>query len=403
MTLCEILVLFGLSAIAFLVVSVRRIAAPIWVSLLIALVIRVSFAGLTSRDYTPNDVTSYFHSTGKLVLHGQDPVSHLLGRQWNFLLLMPYVHALEIKSGLPWVYAVKIAPIACDVLMVWLVSRLATTHSASRALQYAVNPLSLLVVSVHGQVEPVALALAVSGLLLARRDRWFLAGVLVGAAVAAKTWPLLIAVALLPGIRPKKLAEYVAGGVVVPAALLASGVLFLDTHPVSALQHIASYGSLVQLWGWSGTFIAGGRTSFAGYDSGAGHVGSVLVVLAVVATLVLFRRYPAEVCVMAALCGSLIVTAGFGVQYLMWPLPFMIAAGRRAYIEYVLVAAGFDGVFYLGNWNDTRMQLFLMGMSWLVIMALARVYWDAWQSGRRAPEPPLGYSTQHPEPSEVSA
>jgi hypothetical protein len=68
---------------------------------------------------------------------------------------MPRVHFLELKAGLPWACAAKIVPIAADVIIVWLVSHLAWR---TRALQYALDPDSLLVAGLHGQVEPIALS-----------------------------------------------------------------------------------------------------------------------------------------------------------------------------------------------------------------------------------------------------
>jgi hypothetical protein len=379
-----------LAALAFIVVSLRRISAPVWLSVAIALAMRVLFAAVTSKHYTPNDVTTYFHHAGQIVLNGGDPLIHLPGRQWNFLQLMPYIFALEIKTGWAWVYAVKIAPILCDVLIVWLISRLAIDAPASRALQYAVNPLSLFVVSLHGQVEPVALALALVALLLIRRDRWLFAGIFIGAAIAAKTWPILIALAFFPLTRARRGITFFVGAVVVPVLCMVSGVLFLDTRVVKEIKHIVSYQSFVQLWGWSGTLVTSGRPHIAGFNSRVGHLGTALTAVAVIIALWFFRKRPYEVRALVVLSSALIVTAGFGVQYLLWPLPFMIMVGRRAYIEYTLMATALVGVFYLQRWPHSTAQFYISGMSWLVIVALARVIWETWQDRDSAVPPAVG-------------
>lgn len=370
------------AGIASGLVNVRRFAPPVWVSIGIALFARVVFAAVTSQRYTPGDVRKYFRQTGQLVLDGKDPLVHLPGREWNFLQFMPYVHALEIKTGLPWVYAVKIAPIACDALIVWLIYLLAGDRGRNRALQYAVNPVSLFVASLHGQVEPVALALALAGILLARRERWFLAGLLLGAAVAAKTWPVLIALAVIPVTRPRKLARLVVGGAVVPVAMLLSGVLFLDTRVVDDLRHIASYSSYVDNWGWAGVLVTAGQRGVGGYGSSVARLGSALTAAAAIAALIVFRRYSTEARALAVLCAALIATAGFGTQYLLWPLPLMLVVGRRAYVGYVLVATAFLGISYLARWPRGHAQFFTAGLSWLVIAALAAVIWDAWREGQ---------------------
>ncbi len=164
--------------------------------------------------------------------------------------------------------------------------------SALAALFLGVLRLSLLIVSLHGQVEPVALAFALGGVLLARQQRWLLAGVLLGTAVAAKSWPLLILLAVIPATQPRRAASLLGGAVVVPALMLASGVIFLDTHPVAVIKHVASYTSLVQDWGWGGLLVSLGVRHVGGYGTEVGHISSVLTGLAVIATLIVFRRGP---------------------------------------------------------------------------------------------------------------
>ena len=369
-----------------LLLAVRRQTAPVWVSLVVALGLRVLFAVLTSRHYTPHDVASYFHTAGELVLRRKDPVSHLPGREWNFLELMPYVFALEIKTGLPWVYASKIFPIAADVVVTWLVYRLAPSEGRSRALQYAVNPLSLLIVSLHGQVEPVALAFALGGVLLARQQRWLLAGVLLGTAVAAKSWPLLILLAVIPATQPRRAASLLGGAVVVPALMLASSVIFLDTHPVAVIKHVASYTSLVHDWGWGGLLVSLGVRHVGGYGTEVGHISSVLTGLAVIATLIVFRRRAATTRAAMVLAAFLIVTAAFGSQYLLWPLPLMFVGVNSRRLWYTTAAAFWASISYLSKVSAIS---FLAGLSWLVIVLLAVVLVNAYRQ-----DSPASQSTQ---------
>ncbi|GGM06066.1 glycosyltransferase family 87 protein [Nakamurella endophytica] len=348
--------------VALLVLGRSRTAVPLGVSVLVGAVLRIGYAALTSRRYTPNDVASYFQSTGRLVLEGRDPVHDLPHRQWNFLELMPWVHAAELQTGLPWVYAVKIAPILCDLVVIVLVARLARSDGPARALQYAVNPLSLLVVSLHGQVEPVALALALGAVVLLRR-RWpVLAGVLLGAAVAAKTWPVVILVAVLPLRRPVVALRILVGAAVVPVLCLLSGVLFLDTDPVHDVLHMTSYSSYVSLWTWSAVVIQTVDVK-GGYDSPVGSVGSLLLLAGVAVTLYLLRRRPPEVRAFGVLCAALICTAGFSTQYLMWVLPWAFLLSGPVRLWFVAASTAWGAVFYLHPFPEY--EQYLRGMSWL--------------------------------------
>lgn len=346
---------------------------PVVVSISVAAVLHVGFAALTSRPYTPRDVASYFRTTAELLLQGKDPVHDMLGRQWNFLELMPAVHALELRSGLPWVYAVKIAPIVADLVLVALVARLAVSDGRTRALQYAVNPISLLVASLHGQVEPVALALALSGIVLLKKNRPVLAGLLLGAAIAAKTWPVIILLAVLPLRNLPRLTRIVAGAAVVPLACLALGVVFLDTQPLTDLRHMAGYSSYVNLWTWSATLISMGFKGMGGYSSSLGPIGSVLIVVGVAVVLWLLRRRTPEVRVLGALCALLVCTAGFGPQYLMWVLPLMFALAGPIRNAYAVAAGGWLAVFYLRPLIKAANDYTLRGMSFLPAALLLAV------------------------------
>ncbi|GGM13699.1 glycosyltransferase family 87 protein [Nakamurella endophytica] len=334
------------AAAAMLLVGRLRTAPTVAVSIAVGGVLRVGYAAGTSFAYTPHDVAAYFRDTARLVLEGRDPVHNLPGRQWNFLEFMPWIHAVEYRTGLPWVYAVKIVPILADLVLIWLVSRIAPSRHRLRALQYAVNPLSLLVVSLHGQVEPIALALAVGGVLVLRRRHPVLGGVLLGAAVAAKTWPVVILVAVLPVRNLRRAGSIVAGAAVVPVLCLLSGVLFLDTDPVPDVLHMTSYSSYVSLWTWSAAAVQLLAVK-GGYQSPLGPVGSLLLLAGVAATLYLLRRRPPEVRALGVLCAALVCTAGFGTQYLMWVLPWMFALSGPVRLGYAVVAGGWAALAYL--------------------------------------------------------
>jgi hypothetical protein len=357
---------------AMVAAGYSRNRVPVAVSVVLAAVLRVVFALMTSTRFTPWDVGLYFKSTGEAVLHGHDPLMTLPGREWNFLELMPYVHALELKSGLPWVFAVKIAPIAADLVLVWIVSRLAGQQGRTRALQYAVNPLSLLVASLHGQVEPVALALALGGVLLLRRDRPVLAGILLGAAVAAKTWPIVILVAVLPIRQPRQAARIVAGSAVVPVACLASGVAFLGTDVTHAISRLISYSGFVDNWTWSGTWMLLGHKGI-GYSSPFLRPAALLIVAGVATTLWLLRRRAPEARALGGLAAILICTAGFGTQYLFWVLPLTIAISARWRNQYVIAASAWAAIAYLNPFGTVATRDFLIGLSWLPAALLVAI------------------------------
>ena len=88
---------------------------------------------------------------------------------WHFLPTIPYVYGLLLWLGIPWEIGGRLVTVVADIVLIPLVGKLAGGPKASlRAFQYACNPLAILVASVHGQVEPVALAFGVAAFVVAR-------------------------------------------------------------------------------------------------------------------------------------------------------------------------------------------------------------------------------------------
>ncbi|HST65018.1 MAG TPA: glycosyltransferase 87 family protein [Mycobacteriales bacterium] len=319
------------------------------VAVAVTLATRVVMVAL-ANGHTPRDVTRYFQLAGMLVAQGQDPLTRQPEFQWNFLPLMPYVFALEQQLGLSWEVAGKIAPVLADVAVTVLLGRLATGPDRLRVpLLYALCPVAVLVTGLHGQVEPVALALGLGGLLLARQHRVAGSGVLLGLAVATKTWPVLLVLGPLretPVRRWWRLALPL-GAVLV--ALLLSIPAFLHDSLRAAVHVLVGYRSFTGVWGWTGLLnyfgVVGGGYRGPGVDT-VQHVGTVVTLVAVAAAVARFRRAGAVPLTAAVLLTFLVVTAGFGPQYLLWPLPFVLLLRRRTGLVFAVAASLYAAYAY---------------------------------------------------------
>lgn len=341
-----LLVLCCLSTVAW-----RRSWAPnLWQVLLIALVVR--FVGVAvSYGHTPHDVSLYFRHAGELVQQGLDPLTRLPRFQWNFLPLMPFAFAAELATGLPWELGGKIVPVLADLWTVVVVGRLAAAGRGARArLLYAMSPLSLLVTCWHGQVEPVAVALGLTALLFAQRQQGGWAGALLGLAVASKTWPLLFAFGVLRDLRPRERLTSLAAAGAVLAAFLLSTVVLLGDKLGEAVHVIAGYRSFIGTWGWTGTLNAL-HVAGAGYTGFRVDLYQRVGSLVLVVTLLLVLRSTGHLAgpdlVLVVMLAFLATTAGFGVQYLLWPCALAYARPGRGTTAFLAASAAYAGYVYL--------------------------------------------------------
>jgi Glycosyltransferase family 87 len=373
----------ALGLLTGMVGGARGSAPPLAVTLGVALVLRLLVVAIAFHR-TPFDVAVWFRNTGLAVLHHQDPLLALPRYEWNFLPAMPYLHALELSTGLPWELAGKICPVLADLVTTVLVGSLAAPERAARVRwQYAVHPLPLLVVAWHGQIEPIAVALGLAALWAARREKTGVAGLLLGLAAAVKTWPVLFAPGVLRETPRRRWPLVAATAVLPPLLLLASMPLLLGSDLSRSLHVLGSYRGNTGIWGWTGIQWLAGNVGqgFAGprvdpYQ----RLGLIAVLVALgLVVLVFWSRLDGTELTAALILAFLAVTAGFGSQYLLWPAALLMITGRwRAWV-YLTLAAGYAVFFYLVFFpapTIARTHLLVYGSVPVIAAALLALPWE---------------------------
>jgi hypothetical protein len=264
---------------------------------------------------------------------------------------MPYVWSLFLRLGLSWDTTLKGLAIAADCGNTVLVGLLAATRRRTRALQYAVNPLALLVVAWHGQLEPVALLCGLSALLWLRGRRYSLAALVVGLGAAMKTWPIVFALAVFRGTPRPLWLRVLSCLVAVPLAIFVTMPLFLSVDLVRDTRGILGYRSTIGLFGWSGVVNLIRGNMHYGHTGGIftteQRISTLLLFVSIVAVLRIWRRATTEIVMLAALLTFVVTAAGFGVQYLMWPLPLAICYATRRTWFYIWPASFYAVLFYM--------------------------------------------------------
>jgi hypothetical protein len=266
-------------------------------------------------------------------------------------------------------------------VLIPLVAKLAGGPKASlRAFQYALSPLALLVASIHGQVEPVALVFGVAAFVVARGPgspervgvtdsavarfrlellgggwqeaprralgmlaralkpgpsdradlkRAALAGLLMGLALCAKSWPIWLIpgfLLFLPHLRARIVGLFVTGAV--PLFFLVTLPIFAGTslsQIPEVIRVIQDIRPIVGEWGWT-PWWTGGHWSL---EPLLAKVGTYLIYVCVVAAVLIWRRADPIDMTLAILLIFMVVTPRLGAQYLLWFMPFLIARPTR--------------------------------------------------------------------------
>lgn len=337
------------------------------------------------------DIDSY-RAVADAVRHGQD-VYDLTGR-YPYLPMHLYVVTaawwLAVKTGLPFVFLVKLPSIIADVMLTLLVAKAATAlgrrDGGGLALTYALNPISVLVSGYHGQFDaiPTLLVFAAWHLLLAHHT-WrgaAVSGLLLGLAIADKTWPLLLAPVLLwPVPRSGRdvdsaIAAHLTYLAIAALPVIACLFLYERLVPgsaVHALQVVSGYQGVVGAWGYSSLLVHTATPDMrAQIIQDAGLTGPWVLALALLVAYLTgarLRREPDRPAIVLSMTYA--AAAGWGVHWLAWLVPFAVVAARRWAAVFLILASSYMAATYLGYGG------IFYGVAWLA-GSLDALNWFPW-------------------------
>jgi hypothetical protein len=300
------------------------------------------------------DIDSYRLVTDAL-LSGQEVYGAVAGRH-PYLPFQMYVMGamahVAATTGLPYVVAVKLPSILADVALTGLVYRavadrrgaagLGREWAAYLALLYALNPVSLLVSSYHGQFEAVTLLLLAGGWWLWERRRVTASAAILGLAILNKTWPVLfLPVVLIRLSSWRARLGYAALALGIPALAVVAYLLATDADPAPMLGRALTHRGNAGYWGPSAALFPA-----AGLWPGLQPLADALValrnwLLAGAALLALWwtQRQSALDAFLTLMLAIMAVTVGFGIQWLVWLVPFALLAEQDRWARLYSLAA----------------------------------------------------------------
>lgn len=268
---------------------------------------------------------------------------------WPYLTgYFPILLGIDAISGLTggsFAAIARLATTGANLGLVWLVNDelryrgFSYRSRSAAALMLLFSPLLVLESGWHGQLDLAATLCAVGGIVAWGRAgiqrRALVAGLLIGLALAIKTVPGIVVLALVPHARGRReLMTLLAATAAVPL-LGAAPWLWTDHH--SILERLTHYHGLAGLGGLS--LLAQPRTAQLWLNGTAvpfsslqvhlqAHGGAFVLVGLAVGTVVLIRYKPAPAVGAVLLFLIVYATAVNWTQYyLVWVLPFLLLAG----------------------------------------------------------------------------
>ena len=320
------------------------------------------------------DIDSYRLVTDAL-LSGQEVYVAAVGRH-PYLPFQMYVMgamaSLATATGLPYVVAIKLPAVLADVALTGLIYRMVVDGGAGRrqgrdwaaylALLYALNPVSLLVSSYHGQFEAITLLLLAASLWLFERRRAGASGAALGLAILNKTWPIaFLPVVLMRLSSWRARLGYAALAVAIPALAVVAYLLAYDASPAPMLGRALTHRGNPGYWGPSAVLVPAAtlRPALQPLAGALVALRNWLLLAAVLLSLWWTQRQSARDAWLTLLLSVFAVTVGFGIQWLVWLVPFGLLVGQDRRLRlYSLAAAlmltihlyGLHMVPWLADW-----------------------------------------------------
>ncbi len=258
------------------------------------------------------------------------------------------------------IYVFKALTILSEVGCAWLLwSRWREQSQLKAARVLAVFSLSLIAIllsSYHGNTDCLFATLCLASACALQRERWLWAGLALGAAINVKVVPLML-IPVFAGLLPSWRAAQRFGAGLALCALPFLPALWQAREDF--VRNVLGYNSIHFQWGIP-LLIESTQETLPGLASWLGehYVPNARYVILGFMLLIggLLRRQRTLNAYEAGALGLsvfLVLVPGFGVQYLVWPLPLLLAAHPRTALKYSLYGGTFALLVYYLFWTGT--------------------------------------------------
>lgn len=284
-----------------------------------------------------------------VLAQGLNPYAQAYQFNWPPFIANAFSQLIDISGrfNIPYHGTVKIYPIVCDAIISVLIYnaflnlKMGGKKAVAASLFYALNPLSIIVTSVHGNAAP----LPVCFLVLAAYILYFYKGsfglicssLSLGFAISLKIWPVLFLPVMLQKARSWKgrLVYVFLSAIPVLAVYLP---LYFQNKDVFIVRFL-KYQGILTWWGLTGIFQVWNMPflrSFSAFyiDKGIIVLGVVVLMMYILKT---HRMGLFDGCLLVSLAAVFFAT-GFGPQYFMWILPFAIITQSRMLYPFTIYA-----------------------------------------------------------------
>jgi hypothetical protein len=216
---------------------------------------------------------------------------------------------------------------------------------------YSCAPAAFLISGFHGNSDAMCAAAMLGGVIALDRKRWFTSGALFAAAINVKLIPFAVLPIVFAALPDRRAFGRMVGGLslailpFVPAALSARQAM---------RRNLLGYVPSPEHWGLMAFLIPASQIkrlapTFDPLRIWYSAHGSAVIMIAVIALAFVWRfrmHVPPSHGIALGIAAFLVLTPGFGIQYLIYPTLFLSFVHRRAAAVWAVTSGAFALIVY---------------------------------------------------------
>lgn len=326
-----------LFTVLFLFISRRQLVFPLWIILGISFLIRLSVVFVFA--------SSMGSDTYGLIFPAYVYLQRLPSYPLLYFPFIIYFAVLTVSIGkfiAPFVFF-KLFFSLLDVGVTYFVYKL--SKNPVSGLLYAVNPIMLIVISIHGQIDTLPLFFLLWSISSVMSGHEVKAAVLLGLSIAGKDWPLLFFAPFLTHSRKPWLFSI---SLLIPALTVLIYALDTQLSIKTIMTPIKDYRGIYTVWG-IGSIM--GVLTGVWWDEAIRWVRRIFLVGYGLWSLVIKNSKILPELFLTML-GFFFFSPLFGSQWLSWLVPFMIILRPKHYVSWILLTTLYLGLGFIGD-TDT--------------------------------------------------
>ncbi len=278
---------------------------------------------------------------------GQDPYMQNTVFNWPpfWLAVVRFLLHGGAIVKLPVHLVVKLLPIMSDgVIALVIYHILVKTGAGNRkafigSLFYALNPVSIVITSVHGNFISIPLAFLVlasySFLCGDKPVHVVLSSLALGCGIMSKIWPAVALPFFLVRIVSWKNRGVFTLLAIMPVVFSLFPIYFINKDLV--VDRFITYQSQAGWWGLTGIGQVWPSSFTTAFCNEYAKHGAKVLVIAIIALLFVSRRCDLARTLSVLLLVVVFLMNGFGPQYLVMLLPFAVISGDRWFLPYSML------------------------------------------------------------------